>query len=53
MGMVKKSEGKEKAIQFSPGGNCSNWVTLPLSRLRMWRSLKSFLAKTIFILSYD
>ena len=30
IGMVKKSEGKEKTIQFAPGGNCSNWVTIPL-----------------------
>ena len=30
IGMVKKSEGKDKTIQFSPGANCSNWVTLPL-----------------------
>ena len=30
IGMVKKSEGKEKVIQFAPGGNCSNWVTIPL-----------------------
>ena len=28
--MVKKSEGKEKTIQFAPGGNCSNWLTIPL-----------------------
>ena len=30
MGMVKKSEGKEKTIEFAPGGNCSNWVSIPL-----------------------
>lgn len=30
VGMVKKAEGKEKAIQFAPGGNCSSWVTIPL-----------------------
>lgn len=29
-GMVKKVDGKEKAIQFAPGGHCSNWVTIPL-----------------------
>lgn len=29
-GMVKKSEGKEKVIQFAPGGNCSGWITIPL-----------------------
>ena len=30
IGMVKKSEAKEKAIEFAPGGNCSSWVTIPL-----------------------
>jgi hypothetical protein len=30
VGMVKKSEGKEKTIQFAPQGNCGNWVTIPL-----------------------
>jgi hypothetical protein len=29
-GMVKKSEGKERAIEFAPGGNCSGWITIPL-----------------------
>lgn len=29
-GMVKKSEGKEKTIQFAPGGSCSHWTTIPL-----------------------
>lgn len=29
-GMVKKSEGKNKTIQFAPGGSCSNWVTIPV-----------------------
>ena len=29
-GMVKKYEGKEKAIQFAPGANCSGWITIPL-----------------------
>ena len=30
VGMVKKSHGKEKTIQFAAGGSCSNWVTIPL-----------------------
>jgi hypothetical protein len=30
VGLVKKSEGKEKTIEFAPGGNCSHWVTIPL-----------------------
>jgi hypothetical protein len=30
IGMVKKSEIEEKAIQFASGGNCSNWITIPL-----------------------
>lgn len=29
-GMVKKSESKEKTIQFALGANCSNWTTIPL-----------------------
>jgi hypothetical protein len=29
-GMVKKSGGKERAIEFAPGGNCSGWITIPL-----------------------
>jgi hypothetical protein len=29
-GMVKKHEGKEKAIQFALGANCSGWITIPL-----------------------
>lgn len=29
-GMVKKSEGKERTIQFASAGNCSGWVTIPL-----------------------
>jgi len=33
VGMVKKSDGKERTIEFSPGGNCSNWVTLPLESI--------------------
>lgn len=30
IGMVKKSEGEQKTIEFAHGGNCSNWVTIPL-----------------------
>ena len=30
MGMVKKSEREGKTIDFAPGGDCSNWVTIPL-----------------------
>jgi hypothetical protein len=30
VGMVKKSAGKEASFQFAPGGNCTNWVTIPL-----------------------
>jgi hypothetical protein len=30
LGMVKKTEGKERTIAFAPGVHCSNWVTIPL-----------------------
>ena len=30
VGMAKKPEGKEKAILFSLGADCSNWVSVPL-----------------------
>jgi hypothetical protein len=30
IGMVKKSGGYEKTIEFAAGGNCSNWVTIPI-----------------------
>lgn len=30
IGLVKKSDGKEKTIEFASGGNCSNWITIPL-----------------------
>ena len=47
-GMVKKHEGKEKAVQFAPGANCSVWVTIPLEFiedvevLRIVRCKRSF-----------
>lgn len=34
IGMVKKSEGKERAIAFAPGVHCSNWVTIPLASIK-------------------
>ena len=40
MGMVKKSEGKEKTIQFAPGGNCSGWVTIPIELIEDVEILK-------------
>ncbi len=45
IGMVKKSEGKEKAIQFAPGGNCSNWVTIPLELIEDVEILKTIPCK--------
>jgi hypothetical protein len=41
VGMVKKSEGKERTIQFAPGGNCSNWVTIPVDLIEDVEILKT------------
>ena len=29
-GMVKKSAGTERTIEFAPAGNCDHWVSVPL-----------------------
>jgi hypothetical protein len=39
-GMVKKADGKEKAIEFSSGGHCSHWVTIPLEFIEDVKVLK-------------
>src|SRR5690606_29996838 len=41
IGMVKKSEGKEKTIQFAPEGNCSSWVTIPVEHIEDVEILKT------------
>src|SRR5580704_7559546 len=43
--MVKKSDGKEKAIEFAPGGNCSNWVKIPLEFIEDAEVLKTISCK--------
>jgi len=40
-GMVKKSEGKERTIEFAPGGNCSSWVTVPVELIEDVEVLKT------------
>jgi hypothetical protein len=40
-GMVKKSDGKEKTVQFAPAGNCSGWVTIPLELIEDVEILKA------------
>jgi hypothetical protein len=45
IGMVKRSEGKEKAIEFAPGGNCSNWVRIPLELIEDVEILKTVSCK--------
>ena len=45
IGMVKKSDGKEKTIEFAPGGNCSNWVTIPLEFIEDVEMLKTIPCK--------
>jgi hypothetical protein len=40
IGMVKKSEGREEAIEFSPGGHCSHWVKIPLEMIENVKVLK-------------
>ena len=45
IGMVKKSEGKEKTIEFAPGGNCSNWVTIPLEFIEDVEMMKTIACK--------
>jgi hypothetical protein len=32
-GMAKKSDGDEKAIQFAPGQDCGDWITIPLKAI--------------------
>ena len=45
VGMVKKSEGKEKTIEFAPGVNCSNWVTIPLEFIEDVEMMKTIACK--------
>jgi hypothetical protein len=45
IGMVKKSEGKEKTIQFALGGNCSNWATIPLELIEDVEIIKTVTCK--------
>ena len=45
IGMVKKSGGQEKTIEFAPGGNCSNWVTIPLEFIEDVEILKTISCK--------
>lgn len=45
IGMVKKSETEEKAIQFAPGGNCSNWITIPLEFIEDVEMIKTITCK--------
>lgn len=45
VGMVKKAEGKEKAIEFAPGGNCSNWIKIPLEFIEDAEVLKTVSCK--------
>jgi len=44
-GMVKKSEGKDKKIEFAPGGNCSHWVTIPLDLIEDVEMIKTIPCK--------
>jgi hypothetical protein len=45
VGMVKKADGKEKVIEFAPGGNCSNWVKIPLEFVEDAEVLKTVSCK--------
>ncbi len=44
-GMVKKSEGKEKTLDFAPGGNCAHWVTIPLEYIEEVEMIKTIPCK--------
>jgi hypothetical protein len=33
VGMAKKSDGEQKAIQFAAGQDCTNWTTIPLKAI--------------------
>jgi hypothetical protein len=44
VGMVKTSEAK-KAIDFALGGNCSNWVTIPLELIEDVEMLRTISCK--------
>jgi hypothetical protein len=41
IGMVKKSDGKEKTIQFAAGGSCAHWATIPLDLIEDVEVLKT------------